>query len=155
MSKDVLKTQPFKTAPRDWIMRLSGVFVSRWWWVIALPPLALFAVAWLLSDLRFAILALMYIFICLPFIATFVWFNNVFTKEARLTTLTRIVEIRPQDKIIISFPDNPEIADMVYNWTDIREISHTKRHLVVYPKGNARNVIVIPKEAFDNEAENN
>ena len=135
-------------------MRLSGVFVSRWWWVIVVPPLVLIALAWFLPDLRFAILALMYIFICLPFTATFVWFNNVFTKEARLSTLTRVVEISPQDKVTVSFPENPELADIVYNWADIRAISRTKSHYVIYPKGHARNVIVIPNEAFDNEADN-
>ena len=143
------RTQPFKTAPRDYFLCLSGVFVKRWWWIIALPPASLFVLAWALHDLRFAILALMYIFICLPGMATFVWFDNVLRPQARLSTLTRIVEFNPGKNIVISFPENPEDKDITIPWEDLDDIDKKHKLLAVYPKSHIRDVILIPLEALE------
>lgn len=103
---DPLVTITFTIPPSAYIRVFALRLAARWWTVVALPIIGLFALAWWLSDLRWAILALMLLMVVWPMILLPWTLNRLTTLQAEGATLPRQVTVVHDREYIISYPDS-------------------------------------------------
>lgn len=135
-----IETLPFRISS----VRYFGVIVRmllRQWWSVALLLLTLMIVA-TCFDVRFGIVILMFLFIILPLILFFVYYNYALRPEAFYSVTEKAVHINKEgiDCIYDSKQRN------VLHWNDVKRI-------VVTPKGyqlftGNYTYFYIPRDAF-------
>lgn len=99
----IIKSQPYKL-PRSVYQRyVAACWMRRRWWLVAVPlTAAAVASAWL-SDPRWLLVLLMYLFIVTPAILSMAYFTYLLTPEARLTALMKQVAIEPGRRLVITY----------------------------------------------------
>lgn len=113
MSEDFITTQNF-TLPRSAYERyVAALWLKRRWWIVVAPVAAAGIAALVLGDIRWLIVALMYICIIVPGIVSMAYFKYLLTPEARLSALPKELEIIPNKdiKIHYSLPEHLALAE--------------------------------------------
>lgn len=108
MDEDVITTRCF-TLPRSAYERyVAALWLKRRWWIVVVPVVAAGAAAVALGDIRWLIVALMYLCIIVPGIVSMAYFKYLLTPEARLSALPKSLEIIPGTviKIHYSLPEH-------------------------------------------------
>lgn len=96
-------TSSFKLPRRVYERFVAMRWMRRRWWVIAVPIAALVAVWLATADLRWLLVALMYLFIITPGVLTFAYFSYLLNPAARLTALNKRITILPFERITITY----------------------------------------------------
>lgn len=100
---DNISTKPF-VLPRSVYERYVATrWLSTRWWLLGAPLAAALVAGFLLNDLRWLLVALIYLFIITPAILSFAYFKYLLTPEARLTALPKRLVIRPEHSIRIEY----------------------------------------------------
>lgn len=132
-------------------------------WLFAAPIVACFVLAFLV-DYAFAFVSLMLLFLVFPTALMMVYFNYAMKPEARAATSRRMVILSGGQIIGRHQPETTDeesdetlktvaqIADTVVDVKSIRSYDIRKRQLVFTTGSGADELLIIPLEAFDNDA---
>lgn len=133
-------------------------------WLFAAPIVACFVLAFLV-DYAFAFVSLMLLFLVFPTALMMVYFNYAMKPEARAATSRRVVILsggqiigrhQPETTDDDESDETPktvaQIADTVVDVKSIRSYGIRKRQLVFTTGSGADELLIIPLEAFDNDA---
>lgn len=122
MDDNIITTTRF-TLPRSAYERyVAALWLRRRWWIIVVPVTGAAVTAAILGDIRWLIVALMYICIVIPGIVSMAYFRYLLTPEARLSALPKELEIVPGEYIKVSYSlpgrlvgrENDEAGDVRY-----------------------------------------
>lgn len=97
-------TGPCSVSAGDYLRELVSLWLPRNWWMIVLPPLPFAALCAFTGDLRWAIVALMVIFIVLPMLLSLLYFWHMLAPELRLSLLPHRAEISAEGLRIVYSP---------------------------------------------------
>ena len=120
-------------------------------WLLFIPLIAIAIIAVVSKDVRWAIVAVTYLLVCIPMILTPVVFNQILTPKARRQLALKTVEFDSAKNVIISFYDMDEENDR-FVLTDretipnsgIKGVFHLFSTTVVWLKSSGIELILIP-----------
>lgn len=142
----MISTRPHSVSPGAYSARLMGEWVSRYWWVIAVPVVPCLLVGYF--DLRFFIVAAAWLLIVMPGILALVYFRYALSPEAARMTLPHTVSFSERE-IIISWHET-EYHDELMPYADVKKVEDTGSMLVITPS-NAFRPIMIPLKDFEGQ----
>lgn len=120
---------------------LLADFCVRRRWLTVYPTIALLVVAAVLMDVRWAIVAFMWLCVILPGILANVALFAVLSPDYRRAVLPRRVTLDAGPQLRIEYPENPEIEPEVVGPERLRGLTRTK---IVLRKPRA--LILLPEE---------
>ncbi|MCH5325827.1 MAG: hypothetical protein J1E29_01330 [Duncaniella sp.] len=107
-SSDIV-TSVFKTTSGEYLYTLLSIWIPRHGWPLALTPIAFVVLAATSHDWRFALVALMTIFIIMPMVLSWIYIYYLLTPEARRALLPKRVQITPGESLLLVY--EPATAD--------------------------------------------
>ncbi len=120
-------------------------------WVLFLPLIASVALAVALADVRWAIVALAYILVCVPMILTPIAFSYILKPAARRQLSMKTVDIAPDSSLTITYFDiDPDSGEPVGTGAEIipssevRSIFHIFHKTIILLKSEDFQIIIIP-----------
>ncbi len=144
-------THPYRTGSGHYIRTVAGLWAARWWWTIALPITACFIFA--ATNIAFAFVALMILFIIIPMIISFLYFYYALTPEAIMAMRNKRIHFSTKDITITYEPANEEDSTPAYppahiDWNDVISIEYRSRDMILHLKGSRYRFLLIPYEAI-------
>ncbi len=120
-------------------------------WLLFLPLVAVVVMAAIFSDVRWAIVAVAYLLVCVPMILTPVVFSHILTPKARRQLALKSVEIDSERNIVIQyFERNPQDDSLIPTdkeiipFYDTKAIIHIFSTTVIWLKAPNIELILIP-----------
>ena len=98
-------SQPFNITSSRYYRLLVKAYMSRLWWLYALPFIAIIVTGAILSDVRFLFLLLIYAFIVVPMAFTFALINYGLHPVSRYSILLKRATVNA-DSIEFHFVDD-------------------------------------------------
>jgi len=143
-------TETCSVSAGDYLRELVSLWLPRNWWMIVLPPLPFVALCAFTGDLRWAMVALMVIFIVLPMLLSLLYFWHMLAPEVRLSLLPHTAEIsREGIRILYSsvsedYTPKPDFIPA----SGVRATLFRPRFLVYRLRGRGLTVLLIPYTAL-------
>ena len=146
-------SEPFAIAPRTYLNKLAGEWLSRHWLLLAAPFVAV--LVWTMFDIRALYVALILIFLLYPMGLTLVWFNYALSPQ-RIKTISHKRMSLSDDGVSISYlPKNEEETSPLryecFTWQEISGYEITSKHIIIKTGRSLDDRIIIPFEAMDDE----
>ncbi len=147
-------TEPFKL-PRSVYERYVATrwLRSRGWWLVGMPIALAVGVAVATADLRWVLVALIYVFIIAPGIISMAYFRYLLTPQARLTALLKSLTVTPGESITVHYEptDDTELTlppDETIPWSDVTAIRPVAGNIAIElrPAPHPR-FIILPRKA--------
>ncbi len=115
-----ITTERFRVPRRVYERYVATRWTARRWWIIVVPILAAGLASAVTADVRWLLVALIYLFIVSPGIVSIAYFKYLLTPEARLNALDKQLIICPGHSIdiIYSMPKEEE-DDEREPWVEI------------------------------------
>lgn len=163
-----MTTPPHKVHPHTLVRLLMTEWIKRNWWWIAIPPVTAIVVAAALHDLRFLLVALIWVFLVAPPVMIIVYFYYALSPEARYSIRLHTITATPQG-ITISYPPEPSpepdeagaqnpteatpqaFADDFIPFAEITSVKNHPQYLAIY-LGSPYKIILIPHSIWDTPA---
>lgn len=156
-----MTTPPHKTHPHTLVRVLMFTWIKRNWWWIAAPPVIALIVSAALHDLRFVLVALIWVFLVAPPVMIMVYFYHALSPEARYSIRWHTISITP-DGIMINYPEEskedaqdtscPELPDDIIPRKRITSVKHLPQYTLLTLDDNPYKVIIIPSSIWDTPA---
>ncbi|MBO4994995.1 MAG: hypothetical protein J6C78_03405 [Muribaculaceae bacterium] len=143
-----IHTETFKTPPSVYFRYVMGQWCSRYWWTIAIP----LSICGVLSivDIRWILVALMVLFLGIPFVMANVYFYNLLTPSAQRAVMPKRLTITPRSAITITYYDCTDDEDPVVTktetieWAEIKSIKAFTSYFVIKFNDTAGSIMIIP-----------
>lgn len=148
MTEDTVITTGEYTPPRAAYTRaaITGT-LARLWWIIAIPAAAAAIVA--VSDIRWAFVALIWIFLVAPLIVANSYISRLLTPAARRAVMPQRAVISPGRGITIMYTDSEHpVAPDFIPWSQISGIYPDGQNILVTSEGTGITSLYIPREAL-------
>lgn len=101
-------TQAFSTTSGDYLSVLMHLWLPRYGWTLLLPILLCTAVGFIFDE-RFLLIALMFVFIVVPMLMSFLYTYYMLTPEARRAVIRKRVEIDDNRSLrLVYLPEEKE-----------------------------------------------
>lgn len=145
----VIVTSPFKSSSAEYTAIALKQVALKWWWIIALPVLFFCTLA-LALDLKWGLVALIFLFLITPFLVAHAYFSRLLTKEARLAVLTKEMQVIPEDKITVTYLNEEEetISSEIITWEQVRGVTTHGNGWLIELKASPIVGIIIPRSAI-------
>lgn len=156
MSKTVV-TRPFVTSPSDYIKVLLVFWLRRYGWMLAIPVIVCFIIGYF-RDVRFSLIGVMFLFIIIPMLSSFLYPYYMLAPEARRAVLRKKVEVDEghELRLIYLHPEKKDEKDddcrylpspEFIPWEDIESVKYTSRFRIYLLKAKRLSFILIPHSA--------
>lgn len=156
-----MTTPPHKVHPQTLVRILMSMWIKRNWWWIATPAVIALIVAAALHDLRFVLVALIWVFLVAPPIMIMVYFYHALSPEARYSIRWHTITIT-REGIVINYPEEareeegdatyPVLPDDIISWEQITSSENLPQYTVITLHDNPYKVIIIPTSIWDTPA---
>lgn len=120
-------------------------------WVLFIPLIAALVLTAVYDDMRWAIVAVTYLLVCVPMIITPIAFSHILTPKARRQLSLKSVDIKDDRSVEIRYfsPDEEtgepvETDSEIIPAAHIRGIFHINSHTIVWLKSSSIEIIIIP-----------
>lgn len=148
MRDDTVITTVEYTPPRAAYTRsaITGTLV-RLWWIIAIPAAVAAIIA--ASDIRWAFVALIWIFLVAPLIVANSYITRLLTPAAQRAIMQQRVSISPGTGITITYTDSehPAAPDFI-PWSKISGIYPDGQNILITSDGTGMRSLYIPRKAL-------
>lgn len=118
---------------------------DNWLWMVM--PVAVCAVLALWIDVRFAIVAMMVLFIVLPMVLALLYFYYGFSPEARWSIMDKTIDVQ-QDGLHLYFADE-RMQKHVIRWDDVRSIIEKDDVVMLMLSGKRYSCLMLPASVVD------
>lgn len=147
-------SQPFNITSSRYYRLLVKAYMSRVWWLYALPLFALIVTGACLADVRYLFLLLIYAFIVLPMAFTFALINYGLHPVSRYSILLKRASVSNAG-IEFHFVDEDGRIKSSANvaWNDVIIIRTTSEELILQLTNTGYRFIAIPYTAFSSPAQ--
>lgn len=141
-----ITTQPYSIPAADYAREAIMTRLTSWWWVAALIIMGCGVGAW--SDIRWAFVGLILIFLVVPFAIFNIYFSQLLTPESQKALAQKKIEIIPGEKIIITYtdPDTPLSSNCI-EWHRITGVNSSKKYIRITLEGDNPPFLLISREA--------
>lgn len=129
------------------------LWLPRYLWLL-IAPLALFAALGVKLDVRFLIIAIVYIFVILPMGLPFFYYYYMLAPEARRAILPKRVEVNEGQWLKLIYEPHEHLRtppDELIPWTQIRTVRRTSTSLIYILRTPRFQFITIPFTAIKKE----
>lgn len=118
---------------------------DNWLWMVM--PVAVCAVLALWIDVRFAIVAMMVLFIVLPMVLALLYFYYGLSPEARWSIMDKTIDVQ-QDGLHLCFADE-RMQKHVIRWDDVRSIIEKDDVVMLMLSGKRYSCLMLPASVVD------
>ncbi|MBD5369456.1 MAG: hypothetical protein HDR83_09385 [Bacteroides sp.] len=146
-----MKSEPFTSSPSAYLRYTMLVWMMSRGWLLFIPLFVSVALASVLGDIRWAIVAVAYMLVCVPMILTPVALKYILTPSARRQLALKSVEIDPDRNIAIRYYDRNSDDDAlipgegeIISASEVKAIFHFRRHTVIWLDKPDIQLILIP-----------
>lgn len=122
----------------------------RYGWFVAIPLLAALIVG-LTVDIRWFIIGLAMLFICIPMLLSMIYFYYMLTPEARRAVALKQVEFSQDSDIKIEYlnrgndDESVEITSVeTIPWNEVRSVNRFGNHTLIRLKDDRITILLIP-----------
>jgi hypothetical protein len=137
-------TKPFHGTPSDFVRRVAVMWLSRWWWVVALPIAICGVLA--INEAMWLFVAMMLLFLLYPGLMMMIYINYAFSPEARHTLYEQTVTISSAG-IEINYIEKNKVDKFAVS--EILDVECGDKHVVVKFKKPRYSHVSIPLTAID------
>lgn len=150
-------SEPFTTRPSAYMKRLISLWLGSRWWIIILF-FAIYIAASIIDE-RFVLVGLMIIFLVYPMLMATLCINYLLTPNARRAVLTKQVELRYPESLIITYPNTDDSDESVIpsdtiQLKQIRKVRIINGDLILILDNRKLDFIIIPMQSFGSQAMN-
>lgn len=154
----VITTKIYNLTTTVFIRESMKRFLLHNWWWIAIPVVGSIIIG-IAIDTRFLFISAMIVFLIIPTILMIVYFNRALSIDARKHIISKYITIN--ESSVKTYFINPDPDNMKYilpenetmPLTDIVDLSVDKQNMVIRFVGDDNRFIIIPLNAFNNDAE--
>ena len=130
----------------SYMRELCLMFLAdNWLWLVL--PVAVCAMLAIWVDVRFAIVAMMVLFIVLPMVLALLYFYYGLSQEARWSIMDKSVTI-DDEGITLTFTD-PRMKTHAIRWDDVRGIIEKDDVVMLMLGGRRYNCLMLPASVVD------
>ncbi|MCM1292722.1 MAG: hypothetical protein NC111_02115 [Bacteroides sp.] len=134
-SRAIIKTLPYKLTPAAYFKVAAGSIIPTFAALSILIVLVAGALA-VIFDLRILLVALILLFLVIPFIVANIYFSRLLSPSAQKAIHLKSVEIVPFTSIsetLISDngPDNVTCRTIHYPWSTVKSIRQTSKQIII------------------------
>ena len=141
-----ITTGAFSVTPGTYMRHISAMFAAdNWLWVAA--PLAVCAVLAIGVDVRFAIVALMVLFVALPMVLALLYFWYGLAPEARWSVMEKTATL-DSEGIHLDFADE-RMKKHTVAWGEVCDIVEKKDAVLLMLKGKRYTCLVLPSSVVN------
>ncbi len=121
--------------------------LTRLWWIIAIPAVIAAIIA--TSDIRWAFVALIWIFLVAPLIVANSYISRLLTPAARRAVMPQRAVISPGRDITIMYTDSEHpVAPDFIPWSQISGIYPDGQNILITSESTGITSLYIPREAL-------
>lgn len=146
-------SEPFALAPRTYLNKLAGEWLSRNWLLLSAPFVAV--LIWTMFDIRAVYVALILIFLLYPMGLTLVWFNYALSPQSIKTISNKRMSISDEGVSITYLPKNEEKTSSLrgefFSWQEISGYEISSKHIIIKTGDRLDNRIIIPFDAISDD----
>lgn len=120
-------------------------------WILFIPLVAILVLTVIYRDVRWAIVAITYLLVCVPMIITPIAFSHILTPKARRQLSLKSVDIKKGRGVEIKYftPDLEtgipyETDSEIIPYSRIRAMFHIGSNTIVWLRSSAIEIIIIP-----------
>lgn len=135
-----------KISSSEYIKRLFAIFMADNWAWFVVPTVVLAGLSAL--NIKFIILALMFVFIVVPMVLSLLYFNYALTDEARISISDKNIELNVEGIVFNLLQDN--VKPYCNKWESLKNVRFSQWGIALQPAKRYR-LIMIPASAFENE----
>lgn len=146
-----VETGEYSVTSSEYLREAVSLWLSRFWWVLPLPPLPFVALGIWLADIRWFMVALMVLFIIIPMGLSFLYFYSLLSPELRHSLLPKKVAVTPLGLRITYISENPDVEPRPADFIPKADISSTlfrPRFLVYKLRRPSSAILLIPYSAL-------
>ena len=131
---------------------LIRLYLKRMWWVYAAPAVLLLLTG--AFDIRFLLLAFIYVFLVIPMIMAFAFTFYGLVEESRYSILRHRMDFDERGIQIVYVDDNDcKIGKDNISWERVKQLHPMSKYLVIMLNNGLFRYIAIPYTAFDGKDE--
>lgn len=143
----MVKLRPYNIDSGIYAGILIKLYLKKAWWAYAIPAIALVIAG--VGDMRFMLLALIYVFLVIPMIMAFAFTFYGLIKESRYSILRHRMLADEQGMEFFFIDENGcDIEHHKMLWKYVRHIHPQRENMVLTLKTGRFKFIVIPYTAF-------
>lgn len=154
-----VESLPFAITSGEYLKTLLSLWLPRWWWLPVIPIVAALMLAFILSDERFALIAVMLAFIVVPMGMSFLYTYYMLTPEARRAILKKKVTVMPGRALVLEYEsvhsEDSEVGERfpvprpeTIAWDDILRVKFTRNYVVYVLKSQRLQFVMVPWETL-------
>ncbi len=144
MNNGLITSDVFRISPVTYLRITAGDILPRLLWFIVIPILGL--LIWSLWDVRMLLVALILMFLVIPFAVFHVYFSRLHTSDAQSAISPKRVSILPNQHINIVYNSIEEekvpLQSEFIEWSLIENIDVTSKWIVIYINGHKQPLII-------------
>ena len=147
-------TAAYRLKPSSLARIVMGRWLGRWWWALAVLPVA--ALVGACFDLRWAIVALMFLFVIAPFALMIVYYNYLLKPSMVAMTRRQSAEIDGKTLRFKEISDEENACEARCRSLAMNpgiRLAYTSKMLVVELSDSPDGFVAIPLDAFDGDDE--
>lgn len=148
----MIKLQPHNIDSGAYAGILIKLYLKKMWWAYSIPAILLVLMG--VGDVRFLLLALIYVFLVTPMIMAFAVTFYGLIKESRYSILRHILQVDEQGcEFVYVDGDGCEMDRDNVKWLDVKHIYPKQKYLIVALKTGRFKFFAIPYTAFADKDE--
>ena len=120
-------------------------------WIFLLFPLLVCGCLSIL-DIRILIVALMLLFVTVPFIMILVYFNYMLTNSMVWSISEKTISLTNENALVLEF-ENPKLRTVTVNKGEVRNVLHHKHYFLLQIESAKYRFLAIPKSSFKTDSE--
>lgn len=146
----MVNIRPFKIDSGAYAGILVKQYLAKMWWIYSLPAVIFIILG--VNDIRFLLLALIYVFLVTPMIMAFALTMYGLVHESKYSILRKSV-VADADGMEFTFIDNDgNVTEKSrIEWSKIKHIHPTNKYLIFPLKKGRFRFIAIPYTAFEDK----
>ena len=149
MNPKIVTTQMHRITPGHYMRLVAEEWLSRWWWAVLIPIVACAAYGILVNPL-WIVVALILVFIIMPMLQLWFFYNYSLTAEAAAAMRWHVVEVFADGSIGLEFEPDAEtgrqFAPILVPNQQIANTEFRADELVITLTGRPIRLIIIPLE---------
>lgn len=144
-------TETYRLTPATYFKTTAGVMLPG---VLAACALLVTgaAIAAILFDLRIILVALIILFLIVPFVISHIYFSKLLTAEAQQALTPKHVEISPGESVKEFFEssdkENIPLQPICHDWKDISEAKINNKNIILTFSNKNSTTLIIPISAI-------
>jgi membrane protein implicated in regulation of membrane protease activity len=164
MKGSIFETSEFSMPINMYVKMIILSLLMRWFWLLA-SPIVLCVILAIFVSYKFVLVALMILFLILPFVLMMVYFYYSSTQEAQISILKKRMEITHEGIIVYFSPilrhkyDTDEEdeyfapKECFIGREEVIKVENMGNKVVIYLAGNRCRIISIPLEVVKGDSD--